>query len=270
MKNLTLLAALLICFSSQAQDAPEVNDDTTRLKTGNKTILIISNEEGDDFDWEDEAPECDSCSYIEMLPSLDFGMNGYATPSNSLTLPVSQNLMELDYSKSRSISLNFMLKGADVFKKRLYVSPGIGLNWNSYTFKNNVLISTGSDTTNFSIDTVRTYDKHKLKTAYLQIPLIVGIRMGNVEGTPFGLQFGAIGAFKIGSRVKQKYTINETNYKDKIKDDYNINPFRIDAIARMSIGDVGLYARYSLTSLFEVNKAPELYPFSVGLTIGGF
>jgi len=273
MKNLILLIATTFFSGSLFAMTEYYNDDdTTRIKTKNKTYLIIDGE-GDDFSFEEDTTDFeDDYDGLEMILTMDFGMNGYLTPDYSMTLPESQRMMELNSSKSTALSVNFMLKGANIVKDWFYISPGIGLTANDYSFKNNIQISTGSDTTMFSMDTILANDKYELKATYLQVPLVLGFRFGNQNKKRVGLQIGAIGAYKISSKVKQKYYLpdNDTKQKNKIKDDFNINPFKIDLVARLSIGDVGLFGKYSVTTLFEKNKAPELYPFSLGFTFGGF
>lgn len=268
-KLLPIIMILFFTTGISAQYAPEIADDTTRIKTKNRIVLIIKDSE-DDFDWEDEENDNVNDDKLVFSPTIDLGMNGYVTSSNNINLPSDQALMELDFSKSRSVALNAMLKGADILNKRIYFSPGIGLNWTSYTFKNNVKLPTTNDTTEFFLDTIIAYDRYKLKANYLQVPLVIGIRLGQLDKTAFGLQLGISGGYNIGAKIKQKYSINDTQFKHRIKDDYNINPFKIEAMARLSIGQIGLYAKYSVIPLFQTNKAPALYPFSFGFTVNGF
>lgn len=271
MKNLILLLAVTF-FSSSIFAITEYSnrDDTTRIKTKNKTYLIIDSED-DDFSFEEDTSRIEEDG-VEIITTIDFGMNGYLTPDYSMSLSESKRMMELNSSKSTALSVNFMLKGANIAKDWFYISPGVGLTSNNYSFKNNITISTGSDTTMFTSDTILANDKYELRATYIQVPLLLGFRFGNPNKKRVGLQIGAIGAYKIGSRIKQKYFLpeNDTKQKNKIKDDFNINPFKVDVFARVSIGNVGLFGKFSVTSLFEKKKAPELYPFSVGFTFGGF
>jgi len=268
MKMLSLFLLLFWGLQFFAQDALLLNDDTTRLRIGKKTILFVG-ESDDGFDWDDEEVSRRSPEFLKILPTIDIGANSYVTPTNNLILPESQKLMELDY-KSSSFSATLLIKGISAINKKIHLSTGIGFNWSSYSFEKNVSVSTTNDTTLFSVDTIIAYSKNKLKTVYAQVPLIIRIRMGKIKNTPFGIQFGVIGGYKLGAKIKQKYSINETHYKDKIKDTYNINPIKMEAITRINIGQFGLYAKYSIVPLFETHKAPELHPVSVGLTIGGF
>lgn len=279
MKAFTLIIGLLFCsvgIMAQKDSSKIKESDTTKIRIGNSTVIILNNDDSDDYDFnfnsKDSSKSCkdkEDDDDDDMGLAIDFGMAGFMTPNNSLSLPTSQNLMELNSARSNTFGLTFMFKEAGLIKERLYVRSGLGINWTNYHFKNNINISTSNDSTAFTLDTVRSFDKYKLRATYLQVPLLVGMRLGDLDN-PFGLQFGVVGSYKIGSAVKQKYFLGETKIKDKIKDDYNLNPFKFEALARVSIDNFGFYAKYSLTELFESGKAPELYPFSVGITIGGF
>lgn len=273
MKNLALTLAVTLFSTSLFAFTENINgDDTTRIKTKNKTYLIIDGE-GDDFTFEEDTTGLEEdYDGVEMILTMDFGMNGYLTPNYSMNLPESQRMMELNSSKSTAVSFNFMMKGANIIKDWFYISPGVGITSNNYSFKNNISISTGSDTTMFTADTVISNDKYELNATYLQVPVMLGFRLGNPNKKRVGLQIGAIGGYKIVSKINQKYYLadNETKQKNTITDDFNFNPFKVDLVARVSFGKVGLFGKYSVTTLFEKNKAPELYPFSVGFTFGGF
>ena len=277
MKTITLLIGLLICTSgafAQKDSLKEKEPDTTKIKIGNSTVIILNNVDSDDYDFDfsskDSSKTCkDDSDDNDMGLALDFGMAGYMTPSNSIALPVNQNLMELNSARSHSVGLTIMFKEARLAKERLYVRSGLGINWTKYHFKNNINISTSNDSTAFTMDSIRSFDKYKLRATYLQVPLLIGMRLGDLDN-PLGIQFGVVGSYKIGSIIKQKYTLGETTMKDKTKDDFNLNPFKFEALARVSMDDFGFFAKYSLTELFESGRAPDLYPFSIGITIGGF
>lgn len=268
-KHFLVVAFLMAGLAVSAQNNAE--SDTTVIKLGDSRIVIFK-DSGSDSDVDFNFTEKDSANCEEeeeWIGYFDAGMAGYMGPNFDINLPADQGLMELNYGKSRSFSLSTMYKGLFLVKDRLYLSPGIGISWSNYSFKNNINISTGSEQTSFSEALDRTYDKHKLRVTYLQVPLVLGLKMGNPE-KPFGVQVGVIGSIKLGSSIKQKYTFEDAKYKEKIKDDYNINPFKFETIARINIGAVAVYGKYSLTPLFEKNKAPELNPFSVGLTLAAF
>jgi len=248
--------------------------DTTEYRWGKRRVIII-NAHGDttidewgDFDLSDTLEETQKKDVLEAVGQLQFGTNGFMTADNSLGLPSNMSLMEIDYQKSRSFTMNMMWYLNKMTESTFYVSPGIGLDYKSYFFKNNINISTGNDTVQFSLDTLNTYKKYKFRATYLQVPVIVGVRLG--KKNPFNLQAGVIAGYNVGALVKTKIEADGTHYKNKIKDDFNLNPFKLTATARIGIGNFGFFANYGLTSLFQKEKAPELIPFTIGVQLGGF
>ena len=53
---------------------------------------------------------------------------------------------------------------------------------------------------------------------------------------------------------------------EKICKGVNVNPLGLNAVARMGIGDFGLIARYSVTSLFLEDSPIQTYPFMLGIS----
>jgi hypothetical protein len=78
----------------------------------------------------------------------------------------------------------------------------------------------------------------------------------------FFLSAGVIGSVKVASRQKMMFADNRVYIN---KNDFNLAPFKLDATARIGNNSFTLFANYSLTTLFEKNKGPELYPLTVGL-----
>lgn len=270
MKHLNLLIGILLITSPMlGQDGPKSNDDTTKIKMGNMTIIFNDDEDDFDFDMEDSV-EVDEKS-IGVNMDFTIGMNGWLNTSNSTVFSSEYSDMSLQMNKSRVFGMHAMLTGLDVFKGHLFFSPGLGFSWNNYHFENKMMSMTmGNDTTIFMVDSSRQFDKYKLRTAYAELPLVIGTRIGNLEKTHLNLQFGVIGGINISSVVKQRYFVNSVKFNEKIKDDFNVNPFKLDLIAKLKFSDhIGVYGRYSLTSMFEKGKTQEVYPFAVGITIGG-
>lgn len=274
MKKLALIIPLLlfvsICFS---QDEETPKNDTTKIKMGNSTIIIVKNHPDDEIDYDftsqDSTHQKKSCQDDNVGFHVDLGMNGYLSADKKFSLPSTQEMMELDYARSRTFAFNLTLKKADIIKDRLYFSPGLGISWNNYFFKNNISISTTGDVTTFSEDSTIAYDKYKLRATYLQVPLLLGARFGDLK-KPIGVQIGVIGGLRIRSIIKRKFTLEDAQHKDKIRSDFNLHPFKFEAVARIIVGSIGLYSKYSLTSLFDKNTPLEVYPFSFGVSLGEF
>jgi hypothetical protein len=82
------------------------------------------------------------------------------------------------------------------------------------------------------------------------------------SGSSLYLAGGVIGGVNIGSHTKIKYE----NNKEKEKRNFNINPFKYDLTGRIGFGDFCIFVNYSMTSLFKIDKGPELYPLTVGIS----
>ncbi len=81
------------------------------------------------------------------------------------------------------------------------------------------------------------------------------------------MSVGAIVNYRIDSRLKQKYVLNDQKLKDVSRGHYQLNPFMVDASVRFGVGDFTAFANYSLTAMFEKNKGPQFTPFSAGISL---
>ena len=198
---------------------------------------------------------------------FDIGVNGYMTPSNSLTVPANYQFLELDYARSRSIAWNMGQLNIPILKHHIQLVTGIGFEWNSYAFRNNWSLDTDSPMVTATEDNVD-YSKNKLKTTWINVPLLLEINTGKDEDKNFHLAAGVTGGYNIfRNRLKQEYSVNGTDSERKLKDDFNVNPFRCALTARMGIGHYTVYANYSITELFKDNRGPALHPFSAGISL---
>lgn len=105
--------------------------------------------------------------------------------------------------------------------------------------------------------------KTKLAVSYLEVPLLFEfqIPVNQREGRLY-VNAGVIGGVKIGSHTKVKYGDN----KEKDRSGFNMNAFKYAATARVGYKDLGFFATYSLTPLFETGMGPELTPFTIGIS----
>ena len=65
-----------------------------------------------------------------------------------------------------------------------------------------------------------------------------------------------------------KFGANDTKYDNKkhtLSDKLNTHPLGMNLLLQAGYGCLGFNARFALTSLFEKNKGPELYPASIGI-----
>src|SRR5690606_16361703 len=109
MKNVFLFAFLFFPqFSGFSQDKEKPKDDTTRIKVGNSTLLLFNNSYGDDY-YDINLGKCDSVKFKKkekkdrISMTMDIGTAGYMAADYKLNMPSDMRLMQIDYTKSRSI-----------------------------------------------------------------------------------------------------------------------------------------------------------------------
>lgn len=257
----------------------EENGDTTKLQLGSKGISMIENEDGvsiNVIDMEEDKKDKDNEEENEKenkrkkkfkghFGGFEMGINNYLTADNSLQ---GQNFMTLNTSRSYNFNLNFLEYGFGLGTSYAGLVTGMGIEWSSYVFDANNSIQEAADGTIQMRDAVAEFNgitKSKLSTTYLTAPLLLEFQI------PAGkkrihLSGGVIGGVKIGSKTKIKYN-DGGKQKDVRKDDFSLSPFRYGAHVRVGYRSLNLFATYYITPLFGEVATPELYPFSIGLTL---
>jgi hypothetical protein len=71
--------------------------------------------------------------------------------------------------------------------------------------------------------------------------------------------------------MRLESTANGYNEKLEIRDDFNINPFRLTGTVRVGYGWFRAFANYNLTPYFNTsNGNPDVRTFTAGLTLVSF
>ena len=178
--------------------------------------------------------------------------------------------MELNYGKSIEVSINFWEKYIPIAHEKFGLTTGAGLKYNSYDLVQDIVIVNQNNLTSGFGDSTREISKNRFKTNSLYVPLMLETNRGRDADHSFHLAVGGTVGYTYGTRTKQKYKQDGDEFKKKDRNDFNVNAFQFAAIARVGYGDFTLYATYNLTPLFDKNKGPEVYPFTVGLSLVSF
>jgi hypothetical protein len=253
----------------------EENGDTTTLQLGQKGMSIVEEEDGytidiiemdeEDDKEKNEKKHSKSKKFKPNYAGLEIGMNNFMNSDYSLH---TGSFMDLNTAKSWNFNLNFLEYGIGLGTSYVGLVTGMGFEWSNYVFDSNNSVE--KDANDFIVErdlsTLYTgITKSKLATTYLTAPLLLEFQI------PAGkkrihISGGVIGGIKIGSKTKVKYNDGNKN-KSNIKGDYNLSPFRYGATVRVGYRAINLFANYYFSPLFVENTGPELYPFSIGLSI---
>ncbi len=245
------------------------NQDTIRLKTkkGKKEIIIIDGENGISI----EKHRTTGGKFFKgNWTGLELGVNGYLTPTGSIDMPKGYEFMELKYEKSTNFNINFFQQSFNLKGNKFGVLTGMGIQWYNYRFANNTILTNDSNELGgyFDNNPNRAYTKSKLTASYLVVPVILEFQTNPYHNTnSIHISAGVVGGVRLGSHSKQVYKNNGSTNKPKEYDSFYLQPFRLDATARIGWGPLNIYANYSIIEMFRKGKGPELYPFTVGLVL---
>ena len=266
------LAAILFTFSpilsAQEEDsAIKTKEDSTVFRWGNSKIIVInSSDESKDVKWESNKKS----ERWNHFAGIDFGINGFLSPANSVSLQKEGEFMDLNYIKSIAIGINFLEFYIPIAKEKFGVLTGLGITFNNYDLARDYTIFSNGDTTMGLADPTKNIKKNKFKSTTINLPILLETNIGKGAKKSFHLAAGGMASYVLGAKTKQKYKINNQEFKEKQRTNFNMNPLRLSAHLRIGYGSFTLFADYSLTPFFDKKDGPELYPFTVGVSLVTF
>lgn len=220
---------------------------------------------------------------------LLLGINGYLTPEHDLDFPSSYDYLDLNLAKSIRFDINLFEQNVRITKdNRFGMATGLGFEIRNYHFEKNVsLMSDQPQIEGYYNDGIYV-SKSKLAVTYVNFPFLLEYQTnGYSNRNSFHISAGMVFGLRIGSHTKIKFEEKNKEYLllDPVTGDpvelrtspnrkrfkefgaFHLNPFKVDAMFTIGWGWVNLYATYSLTTLFKEGQGPELYPFSIGMTL---
>ncbi len=207
-------------------------------------------------------------SFKGHFAGINLGFCNYLGADHSSELQDDASFMELNSGKSMSFGINFLQYdiGLQRHKKNIGLVTGIGWTVNNYRFDSQYILTTDENNNTIgSTVTDKTIRKNKIVCSYIQIPLMFEAQIpSDIRRSKAHISAGVYGGFKIGSHTKVVY---EGKEKNKSRDNINLNPFQYGFMFQVGYNIIKLYATYNLSPLFERNNGPELYPFSIGITL---
>ncbi|RLD63865.1 MAG: hypothetical protein DRJ01_02585 [Bacteroidetes bacterium] len=243
----------------------DFDSDTTRLRIGKKKIIIIDDGDYENISFHKDIFDDEDGKFKGHFGGIDIGINNYFTSDFTTSLPVSEEYLDLNTGKSWGVNLNLFQQSIGIIKNNVGLVTGLGFEFNNYRFDNKQMVLSGDSTVLYAFnETQKTYQKNKLATTYLTVPLLLEFQIHAGErNKPFFLSVGAVGSIKLGSHLKLK---TDGGSREKQRNDYHLSPFRYGVTARIGYDDFAVFANYSLQQMFEKDKGPELYPFTIGVS----
>ena len=242
-------------------------NDSVKVRVGHKVLVISDGKNGSNV----EVSKLNDKEYEKWTErparfkghwgAFEMGFNSFTKVNYSGFVP---NFMDLNQSKSLETGLNLICYsiGLQKVKRNTGVVTGLGLTYNDYRFSNPYTITNVDGLIGaFELDATN-LTKTKLSTIFLTVPLLLEFQIPvNDHDRKIYFSGGLIGGAKVGSHIK----VIQNSHKNKHHDDYNINPFRYGATARIGYKGLNLFGTYYFSTFFKSGRGPEMFPFTIGI-----
>lgn len=274
MKKTVIAALLCVCTGSViAQEKPKPAKDTLVVittdtlkkdKRGRITIEFGKKDTVKKDTVEKEFKPSSKFSAQFTLARIDIGLSTY-TDNGSFTLSPANSYLENETWKSSNFGLEVFQMGYR-FNSYFKVYLAAGLDWNHMRLKENITFQKKEPTLTYINEPIE-FKKNRFSSQYLRVPLSFQLRTKDDEkGNKFNFVFGPEVGFLLNGKVKQ---VSNERGKEKFKDDYNFNPFRYGAFARLGYSGMGVYAKYYMNDVFADGQGPvDFKNLSFGLMFG--
>lgn len=157
-------------------------------------------------------------------------------------------------------------------KETSHVSFAIGIGVSSQNFSlKNTRASLNENATSILFDSIdANYKSAKLRATYLEAPLelrFFGNKINRNRG--FKLAAGVKIGYLLSTRSKYKHNVEGNWVTMKEGNSRYTNQWKFAPTVRIGWGNFSVFGSYNLTSLFKDTYGPEVYPYSVGISISG-
>ena len=245
------------------------NSDTTHIRIGKRNVEIIERDGRTNIDvhrdhsWDDDDDGWKRKKFNGHWAGFELGVNSFYEDGNF----GGSDFMSLNQSKSLEVNINFLEYNIVLAEQRAGLVTGMGWSMNNYRFDNPITLQKVDGVIVAQDIESDDLKKSKLTVSYLTIPLLLEFQVPVNEGSnQVFLSGGVIGGLNLGSHTK----IKTDDTKSKDHGNFNINPFKYSLAGRIGLKDISIYATYSLSKLFEDGGGPELYPFTIGISLLNF
>jgi hypothetical protein len=197
-------------------------------------------------------------SYTDNTDYASAGAQAYAPGSN-------KTWFDLKDGKSRNVNFWIFMQKMNVIKHVVNLKYGLGLELNNYHYKQPIRYQENPpaipDPARVILDATpnRTYKKNKLAADYLTVPMMVNFNFTPKREKGFGLSVGVSAGYLYSARNK---TRTSDEGKEKAKDDFELEKWKLSYVGELSLGPVRFYGSYAFKSMYE--RGLDMTPYTFG------
>jgi hypothetical protein len=213
-----------------------------------------------------------------------------------MSFPKDYEYLDLRMAKSTVVNINVFEQNVPLSRNQKFGTlTGLGMSFNNYRFSKNTRLNSDSSELIGYIDQGISIRKSKLTAFYFNVPVLFEFQTNSRhKKNSFHVATGMIMNVRLSSHTKiyydewnkefdvTKYNPESDSYetvftatspdhaKAKDFDDFYVQPFKFDATLRIGWGFINLFTTLSVNQMFKQDKGPELYPWTVGITLVNF
>lgn len=196
---------------------------------------------------------------------------------NFAKLPKQYNAIQLNGSGSFTFQFNIFNHDIELNKRNnIGLTTGLGLEYQRFRFDDANYTLTKIDGITSLMKAKEIYNdiesvkRSSFKNLYLTIPLMLEVQFpaSKYASKRFYVSGGFMGGVRMHSKTKVVYNNSDNNKgKEKNKGNFNVVPFKVDAIARIGYGKINVWGSYTITNLFKDNNLSGLNIYTLGFGI---
>jgi len=290
MKTIIYTVLSLIAFNVSAQTEEQTTTtttevevkteeaDTTRFNVGKTEFIIINKGDNesdtllvgdneDNGDQDEDKDDCNGCADFAHWSGLEIGVNNMLNSSGGLSFGADK-FLEIDPAESFNFSFNLVQFGLKFKTPHVGLVTGLGFEYSRFGFKDNYVIDYDKNSTFGMLDTTRNFSKNQLRAWYFHVPVLLQFNTSKYHSRNVHLAVGVIGSVKLSSKTVQEFDLPDGEQENVAKGRYNMNPYKLTATARLGYRNLGIFANYSMLSLFETGKTQSAHPLTFGIRFG--
>ena len=280
MKQLLFsLLGVIICFTGMAQSDTTKPQSADTIKVGN--MIIIKRHDGkekkeertkQDKDDDDDNVTVEikkrkeykksNVSTNWMIVDLGFSnvndQTNYSAPATQAFFPGgTKNQLSIRNGKSINVNVWFFMQKVNLVQHVVNLKYGLGVELNNYRYENNIRYGTNPQI--MYTDSI-SFSKNKLAADYITLPVMLNFNFAPKRKRNYGLSAGVSAGYLYAARQKLK---SDLRGKEKIKNDFNLEPWKISAVGELNLGVINLYGSYALNNLHKNGLQQTPYNFGI-------
>lgn len=203
---------------------------------------------------------------------VDLGFNNYndntmyaSAEAQQFAPGSNKDWFNLRNGKSINVNIWIFMQRLNMIKHVVNLKYGLGLELNNYRYEDDIRFRENPALV-YKDQRIK-YSKNKLAADYVTVPLMLNLNFtpGKDNHKSFGLSVGASAGYLYSSR--QKFISGETG-KQRVKDDFDLRPYKLSYIGELQLGPVKLYGSLATQSMFE--KGLDQVPYNVGIRLSNW